>query len=182
MRGDTEELRFADIGTGTGAIALSVLAETADEAVHGRVCATLVDIAEAALTVAKENAERLGVADRADFCAGDLLAPLARAGRAYDAILSNPPYIRADEMAELVPEVRDYEPRTALTDGGDGLGFYRRLIAEARGYMADTAFLAVECGADESETIVELAEAAGWNDVETRKDLAGIERVVIMWK
>lgn len=177
---DTKAVRFADIGAGTGAIALSVLAETADAAGCGRIEATLVDIAEDALAVAEENASSLAVRERADFRAGDLLAPLERG--AYDAILSNPPYIRADEMAHLAPDVRDYEPHTALTDGGDGLSFYRRLIAGAREYMRERAFLAVECGLGEADAIVSLAEAAGWREIETRQDLAGIDRVVVMWK
>ena len=177
-RGDA--LRIADIGAGTGAIALSVLAETADAARCGQIEARLIDISAEALAVAEENARLLGVRERADFCVGDLLSPLE--GGAYDAILSNPPYIRADEMASLAPDVRDYEPHTALTDGGDGLSFYRRLIAEARDHLKDTGFLAVECGLGESDAIAAMAESAGWREIETKRDLAGIDRVVTLWK
>lgn len=172
--------RIADIGTGSGAIALSILAETGDVARIGKVTATLVDISSDALAVAADNAHCLGVDTRTDFRTGDLLAPLEKG--AYDAILSNPPYIRSDELASLADDVRDYEPHTALTDGGDGLSFYRRLIKDAGDYLRDTGFLAVECGLGEAEPIVAMAKDAPWRQIETRQDLSGIDRVVVLWK
>ena len=170
-RGDAP--RFADIGTGTGAICLSVL--------HflPKAQADTVDISPAARAVAEENAAALEVADRVTFHTGDLLAPLA--GQCYDAILSNPPYIPDGDIAALAPEVRLKEPHTALAGGKDGLDFYRRLTADAPALLKDGGFLAVEVGIHQAAPVAALAVPA-FSRTEILKDYAGIERVVIAWK
>lgn len=170
-RGDAP--RFADIGTGTGAICLSVL--------HflPKAQADTVDISPAARAVAEENAAALEVADRVTFHTGDLLAPLA--GQCYDAILSNPPYIPDGDIAALAPEVRLKEPRTALAGGKDGLDFYRRLTADAPAHLKDGGFLAVEVGIHQAAPVAALA-VPSFSRTEILKDYAGIERVVIAWK
>ncbi len=167
-------LRFADIGTGTGAIALSVLKYAAPD-----VEAAAVDISEAALAVARENAEALELAARVRFYEGDLLAPLSPA--AYDAILSNPPYIPDADVERLAPEVRSYEPMTALKGGADGMDFYARLVEAAPQYLRAGGFLAVEAGIGQAQKIRALAKEP-WGDVEILPDLAGIERVVVLWR
>lgn len=188
------DVHFADIGTGTGAICLSVLTYVPDAT------ADTVDISEAARKVAEENAEALGVADRVMFYTGDLLAPLcaaqadvdasgddepqaeARAAR-YDAILSNPPYIPDADIASLAPEVRCKEPRTALAGGPDGLAFYRRLIADSPALLADDGFLAVEVGIHQAKAVAQMATDSGnFARTEILKDYGGIERVVVAWK
>ena len=170
-RGDAP--RFADIGTGTGAICLSVL--------HflPKAQADTVDISPAARAVAEENAAALEVADRVTFHTGDLLAPLA--GQCYDAILSNPPYIPDGDIAALAPEVRLKEPHTALAGGKDGLDFYRRLMADAPALLKDGGFLAVEVGIHQAAPVAALA-VPSFSRTEILKDYAGIERVVIAWK
>lgn len=170
-RGDAP--RFADIGTGTGAICLSVL--------HflPKAQADTVDISPAARAVAEENAAALEVADRVTFHTGDLLAPLA--GQCYDAILSNPPYIPDGDIAALAPEVRLKEPHTALAGGKDGLDFYRRLMANAPALLKDGGFLAVEVGIHQAAPVAALA-VPSFSRTEILKDYAGIERVVIAWK
>lgn len=170
-RGDAP--RFADIGTGTGAICLSVL--------HflPKAQADTVDISPAARAVAEENAAALGASDRITFHTGDLLAPLA--GQCYDAILSNPPYIPDDDIAALAPEVRLKEPHTALAGGKDGLDFYRRLMADAPALLKDGGFLAVEVGIHQAAPVAALA-VPSFSRTEILKDYAGIERVVIAWK
>ena len=170
-RGDAP--RFADIGTGTGAICLSVL--------HflPKAQADTVDISPAARAVAEENAAALGASDRITFHTGDLLAPLA--GQCYDAILSNPPYIPDGDIAALAPEVRLKEPRTALAGGKDGLDFYRRLTADAPAHLKDGGFLAVEVGIHQAAPVAALA-VPSFSRTEILKDYAGIERVVIAWK
>ncbi len=170
-RGDAP--RFADIGTGTGAICLSVL--------HflPKAQADTVDISPAARAIAEENAAALEVADRVTFHTGDLLAPLA--GQCYDAILSNPPYIPDGDIAALAPEVRLKEPHTALAGGKDGLDFYRRLMADAPALLKDGGFLAVEVGIHQAAPVAALA-APSFSRTEILKDYAGIERVVIAWK
>ena len=169
--------RFADIGTGTGAIALSVLHFVPEAE------ADAVDISDDALSVARQNAEALGLSARVRFFSGDLLAPLRDAGqRGYDAILSNPPYIPDTDLAELAPEVRLEEPRLALAGGADGLDFYRRLAQEAPPLLRDGGFLAVEVGIGEAADVASLFQAAGLSGIEVRKDLGGIDRVVMAWK
>ena len=173
LRAHGEAPRFADIGTGSGAICLSVL--------HflPKAQADTVDISPAARAVAEENAAALEVADRITFHTGDLLAPLA--GQCYDAILSNPPYIPDGDIAALAPEVRLKEPHTALAGGKDGLDFYRRLTADAPALLEDGGFLAVEVGIHQAAPVAALA-APSFSRTEILKDYAGIERVVIAWK
>ena len=173
LRARGETPRFADIGTGSGAICLSIL--------HflPKAQADTVDISPAARAVAEENAAALEVADRVTFHTGDLLAPLA--GQCYDAILSNPPYIPDGDIAALAPEVRLKEPRTALAGGKDGLDFYRRLTADAPAHLKDGSFLAVEVGIHQAAPVAALAVPA-FSRTEILKDYAGIERVVIAWK
>lgn len=173
LRARGETPRFADIGTGSGAICLSIL--------HflPKAQADTVDISPAARAIAEENAAALEVADRVTFHTGDLLAPLA--GQCYDAILSNPPYIPDGDIAALAPEVRLKEPRTALAGGKDGLDFYRRLTADAPAHLKDGGFLAVEVGIHQAAPVAALAVPA-FSRTEILKDYAGIERVVIAWK
>ena len=172
LRARGEAPRFADIGTGTGAICLSVL--------HflPKAQADTVDISPAARAIAEENAAALEVADRVTFHTGDLLAPLAGS---YDAILSNPPYIPDDDIAALAPEVRLKEPHTALAGGKDGLDFYRRLTADAPALLKDGGFLALEVGIHQAAPVAALA-VPSFSRTEILKDYAGIERVVIAWK
>lgn len=165
-------VKFADIGTGSGAICLSLLAEL-PEAV-----ASTVDISPAARAVAEENARELGVADRIAFYTGDLLAPLA--GETFDAILSNPPYIPDGDIPGLAPEVKSQEPMLALAGGRDGLDFYRRLAKDAPNLIKNGGFLAVEVGIHQADSVAKLF--AAHPRVKTTsivKDYAGIDRVVI---
>ena len=166
------DLAFADIGTGTGAIALSVLHYTEGTR------ADAVDISPAAAEVARENAERLGLAERIEVYVGDLTAPLT--GHSYDVILSNPPYIPTADIATLMPEVRSYEPHLALDGGRDGLTLYRRLAADAPALLRDGGMLAVEVGIHEARDVAHLMAAhPRIVRTEIQKDLGGIERVVV---
>lgn len=166
------DLTAADIGTGTGAIALSVLHYT--ENTH----ADAVDISPAAADIARENAERLGLTTRIEIHVGDLLVPLA--GRTYDVILSNPPYIPSADIEGLMPEVRGYEPRLALDGGADGLVFYRRMMTEAPSMLKNGGAIAVEVGIGAAADAAALA-AAHPRIVRTEilRDLGGIDRVVV---
>lgn len=170
----TPTARVADIGTGSGAIVLSLLYYMK------QLRAAAVDISLAALKVAAANAAALGVADRATFYEGDLLAPLA--GETFMAIVSNPPYIPTADIAGLAPEVRSAEPMGALDGGADGLAFYRRLVAEAPSLLLPGGFLAVEVGVHEAQPVAEMAAQTVYSRTEILKDLAGIDRVVVLWK
>lgn len=169
-----EKQEIADIGTGSGAILLSLL--------HYRPqwLGTAVDISAKALATAKNNGVNLGLQERAEFLEGDMLAPLQ--ARKFAAIISNPPYIPLADYEKLMPDVKEYEPRHALTDEGDGLKFYRELVNNSPAHLQSGGFLAVEAGIHEARQIEELLqENHGYGKIEIIKDLAGIERVVIGW-
>jgi len=160
--------RIADVGTGSGALAITLAKLRADAAVFAG------DVSAAALEVARANAERLGAA--VTFVEGDLAAPLA-AHAPFTLILANLPYVPSGELAALPPDVRT-EPALALDGGADGLDLVRRLVADAPSLLASGGVLALEIGAGQAEATRALLQAAGFTDVQTRKDLGGIERVV----
>ena len=170
-----EAHRFADIGTGSGAICLSVLHFTENTE------ADTVDISSGARAVAEQNAAALGLTERITFHTGDLLEPIK--DKTYTAILSNPPYIPQADIETLAPEVRCKEPMTALCGGADGLDFYRRLCAEAPDMLLAGGFMAFEVGIHQAETVANLAKEHPLIErTEIIKDYAGIDRVVVAWR
>ncbi len=170
-----EAHRFADIGTGSGAICLSVLHFTENTE------ADTVDISPGARAVAEQNAAALGLTERITFHTGDLLEPIK--DKTYTAILSNPPYIPQADIETLAPEVRCKEPMTALCGGADGLDFYRRLCAEAPDMLLAGGFMAFEVGIHQAEAVANLAQEHPLIErTEIIKDYAGIDRVVVAWR
>jgi release factor glutamine methyltransferase len=161
-------LRIADVGTGSGALALAL----AKERPQAQVSAT--DISPDALAVARANAERLGLA--VTFLLGDLDQPLVPAGR-FDLIVANLPYIPSADIDGLSADVRS-EPRLALDGGGDGLVLVRRLVEAAPKLLHPGGGLALEVGVGQAGVVGELLREAGLGDVRSRRDLAGIDRVV----
>jgi release factor glutamine methyltransferase len=167
--------RVLDVGTGSGAIAVSI----AYECPRVRVIAT--DISVDALEIARRNANRHGVADRIEFRRVDLFEPLngdAPLG-SFDLIVSNPPYVEEGALPTLAPDVRDYEPRVALVVGADALDFYRRIAAGAREHLASGGALMVEVGAGQAEAVSEIFAEAGMRGLDVINDLSAIARVVI---
>jgi len=162
--------RFADLGTGTGIIAITLLAEWPEAT------ALATDIDPACLKVAAANADRHGVAARLDCRASDWFSDVT--GR-FALILSNPPYIAADEMAGLAPEVALHDPRGALTDGADGLTAYRRIAEAAPRHLDPGGTLMVEIGPTQGSDVSALFRAAGLIDIGTLPDLDGRDRVVM---
>ncbi|RDD71757.1 peptide chain release factor N(5)-glutamine methyltransferase [Paracoccus versutus] len=156
-----------DLGTGTGAILISLLAERPGARGLG------TDISAAALEVARENARTMGVC--ADFLESDWFASVT--GQ-FDLIVSNPPYIALDEMAQLAPEVREWEPRQALTDGADGLSAYRAIAAGAPAHLSPGGRLMVEIGPTQGAAVAALMRAAGLAEPRILPDLDGRDRVV----
>lgn len=161
-------MRILDIGTGSGCILLSLLHYSNDCRGVG------ADISAEALQVARANAERLA-GDRADFVMGSLFENVE--GK-FEIIVSNPPYIRSGEIAGLMPEVRDYEPHTALDGGEDGLFFYREITAKAKDYLPGGGMLFYEIGCDQGEAVKRIMEDAGYREIEIIKDFSGLDRVV----
>ncbi len=157
-----------DLGTGSGAILLSLLAERLTATGTG------TDISAAALGIAGQNAARLNLKDRATLLQSDWFAGVT--GK-FDLIVSNPPYITADEMTGLAPELR-HEPQIALTPGGDGLDAYRAITARARQFLTPHGALMVEIGATQGPSVQALFQNAGLEDIAIHPDLDGRNRVI----
>ncbi len=158
--------RVLDVGTGSGAIALAIATELADVAV------TASDTSAAALAVATGNAERLGLMSRVELCEGTL--PLR--DEEFDLVVANLPYVSEGDWGNLQPEVTEWEPREALLAGPDGLDAFRSTVPLL---ATRTNVLALEIGAGQDGEVAEILRAAGFERVESRPDLAGIERLVI---
>ncbi len=171
-----EPLGIADIGTGSGCIAIAL----ARELPKASVVAT--DISATALEYARRNAERHGVSNRILFYRADLLRMSglheANEHRRFDMVISNPPYVGWKDRAGLPREVRDHEPAEALFAGEEGLDIYPRLINEAAGILSPSGALVLELGYNGADFVRSLLSAAPWADVRTTRDLAGIERVI----
>jgi len=162
--------RLADLGTGTGIIAVTLLAEWPEAT------ALATDIDPACLRVAAANADRHGVGGRLDCLTSDWFSEVS--GR-YGLILSNPPYIGAQEMAGLAADVADYDPHLALTDGADGLTAYRQLARGAGLHLLPGGRLMVEIGPTQGRDVADIFRAAGLRDIALLPDFDGRDRVVV---
>lgn len=167
-----EQRRFQmlDLGVGSGAILLAILAERPHATGLG------TDISEDAIAVARDNAAKLGLQERATFLYGDWTHGMADAS--FDLVVSNPPYIAQAVIETLEPEVRDHDPRLALDGGDDGLDHYRALAPEIMRVLRPEGLFAVEIGYDQAEAVTALFEAAGGQGVRVQKDLGTRDRVV----
>jgi release factor glutamine methyltransferase len=161
------DAHIADLGTGSGAIAIALARE------RPRWSLTATDISDQALAVAREN-DRALAGGRIEWLKGDWFAPLA--GRRFDALISNPPYIAADDPA-LAGDGLRHEPQAALTPGGDGLGALATLIKGAPDHLLPGGWLALEHGAAQGQALRSLLVARGFTSVTSHRDLAGHERV-----
>jgi release factor glutamine methyltransferase len=168
-------LRILDLCAGSGAVAVSLACELPSAQIYA------TDISAAALAIARGNAAAHQAAARVQFFIGDLfdaLVPRPEAG--FDLIVSNPPYVRRDEIVTLAPEVSRWEPRAALDGGVDGLDFYRRIAAIAADYLAPQGALALEIGADmASEVSAICADTGRYREIEAFQDYAGRDRVIL---
>jgi release factor glutamine methyltransferase len=164
---------IADVGTGSGCIALAVAAARPDATVYA------ADRSARALAVARCNAERLGLSGRVRFLEGDWFAPLAAEGVRADVVVSNPPYVADGEYDRLQAEVR-FEPAEALRGGPDGLEFYRRITAEARAVLAPGGRIVIELGFGQADAVRTLAEQAGFSVERLDPDFSGIARVMTL--
>jgi release factor glutamine methyltransferase len=166
---------IVDVGAGSGAIAVALARELS----AARVIAS--DLSESALRVARRNAARHGLGGRVDFVASDLLDAFAEEEFA-DFIISNPPYVSEEEMPSLQREVRDWEPRLALTDSNDGLSLYRRLLKDAPSRLRGGGYLICEMGYTQSEKISNMIDHQVWGGSRILNDLQGIPRTIVLRK
>jgi release factor glutamine methyltransferase len=169
----TGRCRILDLGTGTGAIALSLLL------LYPEAEATGSDIAEGALETALRNAGAAMLSDRFSSVRSDWFEQI---GGEFDIIASNPPYIRSKEIESLDEEVRAHDPRRALDGGHDGLDAYRAIAAGTGGHLASKGRVGLEIGYDQREQVTALFAAAGFDLLEVRRDLAGLDRVLVFGK
>lgn len=164
-----------DLGTGTGALAFAFANKYPEASVNA------VDVSTEALSLAKENAQSLGLQERVHFHAGSWLSPLTPGEPRYDLIVSNPPYLTEEEMATAEPEVVRYEPHGALVSGADGLDDLRLIFKEVSTFLKLGGLLALETGIAQGAALDALAAAAGLPG-ERRNDLSGRPRFYFAWK
>ncbi len=160
-----------DLCCGSGCI-LTTLLLNGPEELHG----TGADLSETAVHVTKKNLKKFGMEKRANVVKSDLFSALTGS---YDIIASNPPYIPSGDLPDLQSEVRDFEPKSALDGGSDGLIFYRRISQEASDFLNPKGILAFEIGYDEGESVQEIMKREGFADVSLYQDLSGRDRVVL---
>lgn len=169
----SSQFTILDLCTGSGCIAISLAKEIPECKVYA------ADVSEKALSVARENTKQHGVADKIQFLQGNLFEPFKAMDIKFDLIVSNPPYISKKMLHELEPEVKDYEPLTALYGGEDGLDFYRMIISESPAYLTQGGWLMLEMGYGQAEEIKEMMEQSKtFEHIAIKKDLAGIERLI----
>ena len=169
--GQGHSIEILDMCTGSGCIAVSLARYLPDCFV------TAVDIMPEALEVAERNAKRHSVSGRVSLIQSDLFASIPE--KKYDVIVSNPPYVKSEDIGKLQPEVKFFEPPAALDGGSDGLSFYRELIRKSPGYLHAGGMLAFETGYDQAQLVAGLMTSGGrFSDIRIYKDLSGIDRVV----
>jgi release factor glutamine methyltransferase len=163
-----------DVGTGSGCVPVAILHERTDAR------AVALDISHEALRVAARNAARHHVSERLALAASDCFSALDPARARFDLVTSNPPYVAEADLPGLQREVRDHEPRAALTPGGDGLSIIRRLVADSPRFLVPGGYLVFEIGYDQHEAVRRLIDPRVWAAPDIRKDLQGIPRTVAL--
>jgi release factor glutamine methyltransferase len=174
--GQAQEAFVCDVGTGSGCIPVALLHEREDVRAVG------LDISPAALKVAARNAARHHLLNRLSLVASDCFNALDERHASFDLIVSNPPYVAADALAGLQREVRDHEPRVALTPGPDGLKIIRRLLTDSTRFLKPRGHLLIEIGYDQHEAVHQLLDPHAWQLLDIHKDLQGIPRTLAVRK
>jgi len=174
---DSKELSILDLGTGSGCIAVSLAVKLPHTFVTG------IDISEEALVVAARNAERNNVSDRTKFLKADMMGLKAETfPQRFQCIISNPPYISIAELTQVAPEVKEYEPVTALTDNANGLKFYPEIAHFAQAALTDDGIVGMEHAYNQSESVLEIFKSADFSDEVIVKDYRGINRHLFFCK
>ncbi len=172
-----QNIQFLEIGCGSGCLVITLLKEFENSIAYA------LDISEKALEIAKKNAKLNEVQNRIKFLQSDILSALENSetnnfAPKFDLIISNPPYIPSQYIEELEPEVRIFEPRIALDGGNDGLDFYRRIASDAKDFLKENGKIILEIGIKQEEEIVKVFTSQNFTFLESKKDLAGIIRVL----
>jgi len=165
-----------DVGTGSGCIAVALLHE------NQRATAVGIDISIEAILVARRNAASHSVAARTSFMVADCLSALVTGKQLFDLVVSNPPYVAASALNDLQREVRDHEPRLALTSGADGLTMIRRLLVDSIPFVKTGGHLLMEIGFDQGEAVKRLIDSTSWKFLDIHADLQGIPRILALQK
>jgi len=171
--------KIVDLGTGSGAIAISLAKTLKDSMIYA------TDISQDPLSVAMENTKRHKLENQIEFLCGDLFEPLKnrKLEGSIDCVVSNPPYVSPEEFDQLPKEVRDYEPLVALKSDEEGTSFHKRIIEGSLDFLKKEGILALELGLGQASKVAELVrECTGFKNIEIKKDLGGIERIVVAWK
>ena len=171
-----KEVNILDIGTGSGAITVSLAKYLSNANL------TSFDIADIPLEIGKKNAIKNGVEEKVKFVKSDLFSAIKDKGVKFDVIASNPPYIRKSDMNTLHTQVKDYEPYNALEGGVDGLDYYRNITKQSNLYLNKGGILAYEVGHDQAQDVAMIMLNNGYTNIYTKKDIQGIDRVVIGFK
>ncbi len=166
----TRPLQILDLCTGSGCIAIALAKAFPDSQVYG------ADVSKTAIRYSKKNAIENGV-ENITFLQGSLYLPLNR-GVCFDLIVSNPPYVKREDIESLQREIKEWEPLEALDGGGDGLDFYRSIFADASGYLCQGGIIMVELGFGQAEDVKIIAGRQGFGNIEVRRDYAGIDRIL----
>jgi release factor glutamine methyltransferase len=162
--------KILDLCTGSGCLALSLAKELPDIEVYG------IDTSDSALKYANENAE-LNMIKNVTFLKGSLFEPVK--GLTFDLIVSNPPYIRSNDIKDLQPEIKGWEPQDALDGGADGLDYYKLIIHAVKNHLNEGGYLMLELGINQADAVKRMAEDTGLKDITFIKDYAGIDRILV---
>ncbi|CEN97640.1 N5-glutamine S-adenosyl-L-methionine-dependent methyltransferase [[Clostridium] sordellii] len=171
-----KDVTIVDIGTGSGAISVSLAKYIKNSYVYS------LDISDKALSIGKKNAVNNEVDDKIEFIKSDVFTGIKDRNLKLDIIVSNPPYIKKEDIKTLHKQVKDYEPYIALEGGEDGLDFYRTITEESLKYLKSNGILAFEVGHDQANDVCTIMKNHGYKKIYTKKDLQGIDRVVIGFK
>jgi len=170
IRNNNKKVNVAEVGAGSGCISISIA-----KFVNAECYCT--DINPKAIEISIKNAKLNKVEDEVHFYNGDIFNALP--SMKFDIIVSNPPYIRKKDIALLMPDVRNYEPENALCGGADGLDFYRRITIDGKNLLKPGGYIFYEIGYDEAEEVSRILAESGYNDIRVKKDLSGLDRVVM---
>ena len=171
--GEDDDISICDLCCGSGAIGISLAA------LRKNIKVDLVDLYPIPEKVTKKNIVKHNLGERTEFIKSDLLNKIMEDGKKYDILVSNPPYIADEVINDLMEDVIDYEPHTALAGGEEGMDFYNIIVSESHNVLKENGILAFEIGYDQGEKVKVLMEEKGFKNVKVIQDLAGLDRVVI---